>query len=206
MAGRPLSLLTPSVRRSSVRAVLIVGALLMICGGCVRNSLAPVTPVAQVDLPRFMGDWYVIGNIPTFPERHAYDAIESYALESDGRIQTTFRYRNNSFDAPVKTMHPIGRVVAGTNNAVWSMQFVWPIKAEYIIAYLSDDYGQTIIARTKRDYVWIMARSPTLSEADYAAAVERVRALGYDISKIRRVPQRTEMDRRNESTHVSAHD
>ena len=31
----------------------------------------------------------------------------------------------------------------GISNAVWGMQFIWPIKAEYVVVYLSDDYSQT---------------------------------------------------------------
>jgi apolipoprotein D and lipocalin family protein len=160
----------------------------MLGAGC--SSAAPKMPsVAQVDVPRFMGDWYVIAHIPSFPERHAFDAVESYALRDDGRIQTTFRYRNGSFDAPVKTMHPVGTVEPRGHGAVWGMQFVWPIQAEYVIAWLDADYTQTIVGRSKRDYVWLMARTPTISEADYQAARARIAALGYDLSKLRRVPQ-----------------
>jgi apolipoprotein D and lipocalin family protein len=155
----------------------------------------PIPPVGNVDLPRFMGDWYVIANIPTFVERESYDAVETYALRKDGKIQTTFRHRKGSFDAPIDTMRPVGTVRAGTNNAVWGMQFIWPIKAEYVIVYLDDAYTQTIVGRSARDYVWIMARSPQISEADYAAHVARLRALGYDTAKLRRVPQRSLADR-----------
>jgi apolipoprotein D and lipocalin family protein len=70
------------------------------------------------------------------------------------------------------------------------MQFIWPIKAEYIIAWVDDAYSETIIARTARDYVWIMARTPTLTPERYAALVQRVRDLGYDVSKLNKVPQR----------------
>jgi apolipoprotein D and lipocalin family protein len=76
------------------------------------------------------------------------------------------------------------------SNAVWGMQFVWPIKAAYRIAYLSDDYGQTVIAREARDYVWIMARSPSISEADYARLTAFIASMGYDTAQLRRVPQR----------------
>jgi apolipoprotein D and lipocalin family protein len=161
------------------------------------NGKTPIPPVDNVDLPRFMGDWYVIANIPTFVERESYDAVESYALRKDGRIQTTFRQRKGSFDAPVKTMRPVGTVREGTNNAVWGMQFIWPIKAEYVIVHLNDDYTQTIIGRTARDYVWIMARTPQIADADYAAHVERLKSLGYDTSELRRVPQRKLEDRPN---------
>ena len=87
-------------------------------------------------------------------------------------------------------MTPRGHVVDRASNAVWGMQFVWPIKADYRIAYLSADYGQTVIAREKRDYVWIMARTPTLSDSDYAELTRFVAAMGYDTTKLRKVPQR----------------
>lgn len=148
-----------------------------------------IPPVASVDLPRFMGDWYVIAHIPSFPERHAFAAVESYTLRPDGRVQTTFRYRNGSFDAPVKTMHPVGTVRPGSGNAIWGMQFFWPIKAEYVIVYLAPDYSQTIIGRSDRDYAWVMARTPAISDADYAANLQRLRDLGYSLEKLRKVPQ-----------------
>lgn len=160
-----------------------------LCAGCAASP-PPIHPVAQVDLPRFMGDWYVIAHIPSYPERNAYNAIESYVLESDGTIQTTFRYRNGAFDAPLKTMRPTGYVQPGAGNAVWGMQFVWPIKAEYLIVYVDAGYTQTIVARNARDYAWIMARQPVMADADYAAAVGRLRELGYSVQDLRRVPQK----------------
>ncbi|TDK27187.1 hypothetical protein E2F46_02960 [Luteimonas aestuarii] len=160
-------------------------ALLVACAS--RPPTIP--PVAGVDIPRFMGDWYVIAHIPTRPERTAHDAVETYALRDDGRIQTTFRFRKESFDAPVETMHPIGTVREGTNGAVWGMQFFWPIQAEYVIVDLDADYQRTIVGRSKRDYVWFMARTPTVSDAQYDAAIRRIGELGYDVSQVRRVPQ-----------------
>jgi apolipoprotein D and lipocalin family protein len=177
------------MRKTIVAALFVaLGATAMFAMNA--NGKTPIPPVAEVDLPRFMGDWYVIANIPTFVERKSYDAIETYEMREDGRIQTTFRHRKGSFDAPVDTMRPVANVREGTNNAVWGMQFVWPIKAEYVIVYIDEAYTQTIIGRSARDYVWLMARTPQISDADYAAHVERLKALGYDTSKLRRVPQR----------------
>ena len=63
------------------------------------------------------------------------------------------------------------------SNAIWGMQFVWPIKAEYLIAFLDADYTQTVIARSSRDYVWLMARTPTVSDADYDPIRHMLQAL-----------------------------
>ena len=168
---------------------LLAAAGVVGAGGIARGKTT-IPPVPNVDLPRFMGDWYVIAHIPTFVEKDAYDAIESYALREDGKIQTTYRQRKGGFDAPVKTMRPVGTVRPDTGNAVWGMQFVWPIKAEYVIVHIDEDYTQTIVARSDRDYAWIMARTPSIPDDEYLALVERLRALDYDISKLRRVPQR----------------
>ena len=166
----------------------ILAALGTLMAGC-ATSKPTIPPVNAVDLPRFMGDWYVIAHIPSWPEREAYDAVESYRLDTDGRIRTTYTQRKGGFDAPVDTLHPVGTVVEGSHNAVWEMQFVWPIKSEYVIVDLAPDYSRTIIGRSKRDHVWLMARTPKLPEPELQAAIARIRALGYDTSKLRLVPQ-----------------
>ena len=70
------------------------------------------------------------------------------------------------------------------------MRFIWPFKAEYLITYLTYAYSQTVIARNKRDYVWVMARKPEIADADYSSILEIMKAQGYDVSKLQKVPQR----------------
>jgi len=113
---------------NSFRALLVGFAMTMV--GCGDQSRPTIAPVATVDLSRFMGDWYVIAHIPTRLERNAYDAVESYELRPDGRIQTTFHYRNKSFSAPFETLKPVGTIRPGFNNAVWGMQFICPNRRE----------------------------------------------------------------------------
>ena len=145
--------------------------------------------VEYVDLDRFMGRWYVIANIPTFLEKEAYNAVETYELDDDGSIKTTFTFRKGGFDGEPKEFNPRGFIKDETSNALWGMRFIWPIKADYRIVFLDDDYSQTIIGRQKRDFVWIMARTPSISEEDYALLIERSKELGYDTAKIQKVPQ-----------------
>ncbi|OOG46808.1 lipocalin family protein [Rhodanobacter sp. C01] len=169
-------------------------ALMLACGlvlasSSYANDLPPIKPVAHVDLPRFMGKWYVIATIPTRFEKNASNAVETYKLRPDGNVYTAFRFRNGSFDSPVKAIHSTGFVNTGSGNAVWGVQVFWPIKAQYIVAYLKDDYSQTIVARDKRDYVWVMARTPSIPQTDYAALVARVQQLGYSLADLRKVPQ-----------------
>ena len=144
--------------------------------------------VKQVDLPKFMGDWYVIGVIPTMIETEAYNAVENYKQNADGTIATTFTFNKGALTGTPKKYEPKGFVRPDTGNALWGMQFVWPIKAEYRIVYLDVNYQTTIIARNARDYVWIMARTPQINDAEYQTLVNLVKGWGYDISKLRKVP------------------
>jgi apolipoprotein D and lipocalin family protein len=175
----------------SVAWIWPVGALAALAlAGCSSVPKPPLPTVPQVDLERFMGDWYVIACIPTWIERDAWNAVESYRLDADGTIATTFTFRKGGFDGPEKRMTPRGYVQDRTSNAVWGMQFVWPIKADYRIVYLSDDYARTVVAREARDYVWIMARTPEIDGAEYSRLTAFVASLGYDAAKLRKVPQR----------------
>lgn len=170
-----------------LRTTLAASALAL-AAGCASHP--PMPTVESVDLSRFMGDWYVIANIPTFLEKGAHNAVESYALDDQGRVQTTFRFRKDGFDGPLKVYRPTGFPDASSNNAVWGMQFVWPIKADFRIVYLTEDYGQTVIGRNARDYVWVMARTPAISDADYAKILAHLTTLGYDVARVQKVPQR----------------
>ena len=93
------------------------------------------------------------------------------------------------------TVGPRG-FVSEQSPAVWGMQFVWPIKAEYRIVYLDPDYAQTVIGRSARDYVWLMARTPEITGEEYEQFHDLIRELGYDVTRLRRVPHRWSQRRR----------
>ena len=155
---------------------------------CASEKVLPT--VDYVDLERFMGDWYVIANIPTFLEKEAHNAVESYRLDDDGTIATTFTFRKGAFNSERKEDNPRGFVRDTQTNAEWGMRFVWPIKADYRIVYLDDDYSTTIIGRNKRDFVWLMSRSPEMSPGRYRELLELIAAMGYDPGRVQKVPQR----------------
>jgi len=166
---------------------------LLICltllAGC-ATSLPALKTVDTVDLNRFMGAWHVIACIPTFIETDSYNSVETYTLEADGTIDTVFTFRKGGFDGPLKRYNPRGFIVDSVNNSTWGMQFIWPFKAEYLITHLDPGYSLTVIGRSKRDYVWIMARTPQIPEDEYQRLVTELAAQGYDTGKLRRTPQK----------------
>jgi apolipoprotein D and lipocalin family protein len=176
----------------TLTVILLVLAALAALGTLVNRS-QPSTPLATVDyvdLDRFMGDWYVIANIPTLIETDAYNAVESYRIDDDGTIDTVFTFRHGSFNGELKRYNPRGFIRNTETNAEWGMQFVWPIKADYRVIYLDTDYRTTVIGRNKRDYVWVMAREPFIEPAEFESIVRLLEKVGYDTTDLQMVPQR----------------
>lgn len=167
-------------------AAVPVGLLL---GACSVMPPEQFPRMDSVNVDRYMGGWFVIAHIPPGVVSDSYNNIERYQRGEGNRINTAYTYRDGGFDGEAKRMEPTGFVLDEGDGAVWAMQFIWPIKMEYTIAYVDAAYETTIVARSKRDWVWIMARRPQIDEATYQGLVQRVEALGYDISQLRKVPQ-----------------
>lgn len=100
-------------------ATVLAAVLPTALTACQTTALPPIETAARVELERFMGDWYVIANIPTYIERGAHNAVESYRRNDDGSIDTTFTFRADSFDGELKRYNPTGFVLDTASNAVW---------------------------------------------------------------------------------------
>ena len=129
------------------RNFLLACGLMLAGSSAQADDLPAITPVPNVDLPRFMGDWYVIATIPSWFEKDAWNPVETYRLEPDGRIDILYRYRKGGFDGARKEIASTGFVTPGTGNAVWGVQLLWPIKAQYLITYVNDDHNRARQAR-----------------------------------------------------------
>src|SRR5690348_8229599 len=95
---------------NSLGLVLIAILVMTSTSGCSTVSHPPLKIMDHVDLQRFMGDWHVIANIPTSIEKDAYNPVESYRMNDDGTIATTFTFNKGGFSGPVKQYHPRGFV------------------------------------------------------------------------------------------------
>jgi len=155
----------------------------------------PLKSVPHVELPRYMGDWYVIANIPYFAEKNCYDSIESYALRSDGKIDNWFRCRKGSFEAPMeRKATAVASVDDKDSNAVWTVKFFHIISVKYMILALDPNYQWVVVGHPSRRYGWIMARKQTLDDDIYRHLLDELARQGYDPAKFQEVPQRQASD------------
>jgi len=174
--------------RGPMSACFVVAAACLLAGCSVVSQ--PLKTVPHVELPRYMGDWYVIANIPYFAENDCVDSVESYALRPDGKIDNWFTCRNKSFDAPMKRKaSALATVTDKDSNAIWSVKFFKLISVKYLILDLDPNYQWAVVGHPSRRYGWIFSRSKTLPEATYQSILDRLSDQHYDASKFRKVPQ-----------------
>jgi len=173
--------------KSLFTLVLITSILLSV--SMAKDMKSTLKNVDYVDIEQFMGKWYVIGVIPTFAEKDAVNAIETYELNDKGNIDITFTHHKKTPDGKYKEYHPKGFIYDKESNAEWRVQFFWPFKFKYLVIDLADDYRYTVISVPNKKYLWIMARDTELSIEDNKTIREKLVEQGFDVTKIVDVPQ-----------------
>lgn len=166
--------------------LLVLPLLLTAC----QTAKPPLKTVPHVDLARYMGPWYVIGTLPWIVEKDNVGTMDIYEMRPDGNIDVRYVFHRKSLDAPRQEWKALGRVKNPGVNSQWTVQFLWPFQAPFLIIDLAEDYSSTVVGHPSRQLVWIMSRTPTLPEAEYQKILTRLAAQGYDTSRIVRVPQR----------------
>ncbi|MBF88786.1 MAG: hypothetical protein CMG75_03835 [Candidatus Marinimicrobia bacterium] len=145
-------------------------------------------PVEYVDLDKFMGDWYVIANIPTWIEKGAHNALEQYFWNDKGYIDVIFSFNQDSFSGTPKKLTQKAYIYNKKTNAEWRIQPFWPLKLPYLVIDLDEEYSYTVIGYPSRKFLWIMSRSKSLNEEILSKIYEKLNAQGYDTSLIQQVP------------------
>ena len=170
----------------------LIGTLLATgCAGSTteRLHLPKLETVAHVDLPRYLGTWYEIANFPQSFQRGCTATTATYTLREDGDIDVLNRCRKGSLDGKEKAALGRARVVDRETNARLEVSFFRPFWGDYWIIDLADDYSYAVVGHPGRDYLWILARTPTLAEASYQAIVARLKVHGYETSRLVRTLQ-----------------
>lgn len=156
-----------------------------------RLQLPPLETVAHVDLARYLGTWYEIASFPQSFQRGCTATTATYTLRPDGDIDVRNRCRKGSLDGEEKTALGRARVVDRPTNAKLEVSFFRPFWGDYWIIYLDEDYSSAVVGHPGRDYLWILSRTPTMAEATYAVIVSRLKAQGYETSRLVRTLQAT---------------
>jgi apolipoprotein D and lipocalin family protein len=145
--------------------------------------------VDKVELGKFMGQWFVHSGRFTFLEEGAHNAIEKYVWnEKEKRIDISFTFNKDSFDGKVKSIPQKGWVYNTKTNAHWKVRPFWPLKLDYLIIGLAEDYSWTAVGVPSGKYLWIMTREKTISDEVYQSIISELKNNGYPTNDIVKIP------------------
>jgi len=143
----------------------------------------PNIPVKRVDLKKYSGTWYSLYSIPTLFDKGSRETTTKYTLNKDGYydVLTTYKKpKDEKIHAVTSKIFPN----EDGEDAKMKCQFLWPIKLDYWIIELAEDYSYVVVGHPDHKFLFIMSRTPKLSKAALDDIMDRCRDKGYDINKL----------------------
>ena len=140
----------------------------------VDNSVA-----GSLDLDRYLGDWYEIARFDHPFERGLQFAKASYSLREDGKVQVLNTGRKNG-----KTKTSKGKARLTDQPRVLQVSFFCPFYGDYRIMLLDADYQWVLVGGSSDKYLWILSRTPRLSDEVRQTILAEATRRGYDINKL----------------------
>lgn len=156
---------------------------------------ASLQTIGSLSVARYMGTWYEIAKFPNdFQKKCVGDTTASYSLRDDGRVDVVNRCR--SADGKTEAADGVARQVGGATSPRLEVRFAPAILSflpmvwgDYWVIDLDEQYQLSAVSEPKREYLWILSRTPQVDPAAYAALLTRLTAQGLDVSKLVRTPQ-----------------
>jgi apolipoprotein D and lipocalin family protein len=160
-------------------------------------SVVPaVTTIAALDVPRYMGTWYEIAKFPNrFQAKCVANTRAQYSAQTDGSVQVL----NSCTTSDGSSTEALGKAlqVGPSTSPKLQVRFapawlswlpmVW---GDYWVIDLDADYQLAAVSDAKREYLWVLSRTPQVNPKAYEALVTRLQAQHFDVQKLDRTPQR----------------
>jgi apolipoprotein D and lipocalin family protein len=155
----------------------------------------PLSTIEALDVPRYMGRWYEVAKYPNrFQRKCVADTSAQYTLLGDGTVQVANRCRraDGSLDQALGQARQLGGAASPRLQVRFApawlsfLPFVW---GDYWVVDLDEGYSLAAVSEPRREYLWILSRSPQPDAAAYAALLERLRAQGFELSRLERTVQ-----------------
>ena len=159
-----------------VKVLLVaLAALVAACTGVPKG----VEPVDNFELARYLGKWYEIARLDHSFERGLSRVTAEYSLREDGGV----RVLNRGFDAEkAKWQDSEGKAyfVGAPNVGHLKVSFFGPFYGSYIVFELDENYRYAMVSGPDKSYLWLLSRTPTVSDEVRQRFIRRAAALGFD--------------------------
>lgn len=164
--------------------------LILFCSLLVLTSSVLALPELKtaeyVDLHRYLGQWYAIGEIPQWFNRNCVGTTAHYSLSEEGHIVVVNSCYRGDLEGRKRTVQARAEVVDEETNARLEVRFFVFVRGDYWIMEIADDYSYAVVGEPSRKNLWILSREKEMDEDLYQEILGRVEEQGYDLTQIRR--------------------
>ncbi len=140
------------------------------------------SPVSQFDLSKYLGTWYEIARFDHSFERGMDNVIAEYLLRDDGKIDVVNSgWKNGKFkvaDGKAKQPDPL------SDPAHLEVSFFLFFYSDYNVMMIDDDYQIALVGSKSPKYLWILSRTPYVTDSVMDLVLEEASSRGYDINNL----------------------
>lgn len=154
-------------------------------------SPAPgLTTIATLDVPRYMGTWYEIAKFPNWFQRKCVSNTRAdYSIQPDGKVQVVNRCQKADGDMTeaVGAARQIGDAHSPKLEVRFApawLAFIPAVWADYWVIDLDPAYQLAAVSEPKREYLWVLSRTPKVDKAAYDALLGRLAVMGFDLQRL----------------------
>lgn len=161
----------------------------------IHKSASVPTTVDSVDLKKYAGTWYEIGRLPMYFQRNcASDVTATYVEKTDGsgiKVINQCKAQDGSgitAEGLAKPADSTGSKLKVTFLPSW-IRWLPVGRADYWILAHDADYKTALVGTPDKDYLWLLARSPNVSQETYAKYRQIAQQQGYDLKEFKLTTQ-----------------
>lgn len=142
-----------------------------------------ITPVEDFSLESYLGTWYEIARFDFRFEKDLSHVTATYSLNEDGTVKVVNTGYNTKKD---KWQEALGKARFRGDNTVRALEvsFFGPFYTGYNVLKIDQEYTTALVGGKNFDYLWILSRTPEISEEVKQEYLEYAQALGYDVSNL----------------------
>lgn len=169
-------------RRLKAFYLLLLCLSVSACASTAPQSAVQTTK-RYVDVKKYSGRWYELASFPAFFQRGC-TCTQAYYRPMGDHLQVINSCHKDKPNGKLTVAKGKAFIVPNSRNTKLKVQFFWPFKGDYWILYRSPNYKYAVVGNPKRNYLWILSRSPRVSKQQLKFLKQIAVKQGFDISKL----------------------
>ncbi|CAH8228798.1 lipocalin family protein [Vibrio aestuarianus] len=163
------------------KILLMISTLVL--SGCLGMPDS-VKPVANFELDNYLGKWYEIARLDHSFERGLTQVTAEYNLKSDGGVLVLNRGFSQA-DNEWQEAEGKAYFVNSNSEGYLKVSFFGPFYGSYVVFELDEnDYQYAFISGPNTDYLWLLARTPSVEPEVIEKFIDMSQERGFDTSSI----------------------